>query len=334
MWVRQDPPVINVDNKPTEKVEPEGSRFAGCTWKYTTTDTEIAWDARYVDHGYEWYNVKMKPVFDRPPIVLNPPLRYKVTATASHSGTSQEPSPGSVLLQRHLRSLTLLSIRAWVYGPEHQGMDDQSPGRLSRGGHLQDIRRLVELRILQCDLDLQGGAGQCRHAPRRRGRAAHGDLPGPGSGAGRYFFPGDLPGQRPVKCSVNAQYRMEVKGGRAFWNCYEGGAEKLKLFVLDWNRLADYQEDVIVAFLAAVLIKHCGHYWENALGAARLNQAEAYSLKLALDQGAMHLNNVAGGLTTSVKTPLGTAVAAAKGGSWLPTTPPTTSPPSAPMRRR
>ena len=28
----------------------------------------------------------------------------------------------------------------------------------------------------------------------------------------------------------------------------------------------------------------------------------------------MHLNNVAGGLTTSVKTPLGTAVAAAQGG--------------------
>ena len=64
------------------------------TWKYTITDTEIAWDARYVDHDYEWYKVKMKTVFDRPPIVLNPPLRYKVTATASHSGNSKEYGPG------------------------------------------------------------------------------------------------------------------------------------------------------------------------------------------------------------------------------------------------
>ena len=59
------------------------------------------------------------------------------------------------------------------------------------------------------------------------------------------------------------------------------------------------------------------------MGADRLNQADAYSLKLALDQGAMHLNNVAGGQTTSVKTPLGTAVAAAKGGfliAYNPTT--------------
>jgi len=50
------------------------------------------------------------------------------------------------------------------------------------------------------------------------------------------------------------------------------------------------------------------------MGAARVNQADAYRLTLALYQGAMHLNNVAGGQTTSVKTPLGTAVAADRGG--------------------
>jgi hypothetical protein len=47
-----------------------------------------------VDHEYEWYDVTLKTVFNRPPIVLNPPLRYKITATASHSGTHNQGSIG------------------------------------------------------------------------------------------------------------------------------------------------------------------------------------------------------------------------------------------------
>jgi len=93
VWVRQEPPIINVNNDPTDWVATE-PRFLGSHGEYTVNETEITYHERWVDHGVEWYDVTLKTKFDRPPLVLNPPLRYKITATASHSGTHNYGSIG------------------------------------------------------------------------------------------------------------------------------------------------------------------------------------------------------------------------------------------------
>ena len=94
VWVRQEPPIINVNGDPTYWESPPGDRFAGSYGQHTVTETKIAYRERWVDHGYEWYDLTFRTKFDRPPIVLNPPLRYKMAATASHSGTHNQGAIG------------------------------------------------------------------------------------------------------------------------------------------------------------------------------------------------------------------------------------------------
>ena len=94
VWVRQDAPVINVNNDPTFYEAPEGDRFEGSFWEYTVDETAISYEERYVDHGSEWYHITLRSEFDRPPLVINPPLRYKLKAHTSHSATKTEGAEG------------------------------------------------------------------------------------------------------------------------------------------------------------------------------------------------------------------------------------------------
>jgi hypothetical protein len=95
VWVRQEPPVVNVNNDPLyyEYGEP---RFEGSFTAYTVNETAISMRTRYVDHGTEWYSVTINSKFDRPPLVLNPGLRYKVNGTFSNSGTLNLGSVGAM----------------------------------------------------------------------------------------------------------------------------------------------------------------------------------------------------------------------------------------------
>jgi hypothetical protein len=94
VWVRQDDPIINVNNDPTFWEAPEGDRFDGSFWEYIVDETAIIYEERYVDHGYEYYHITLRSEFDRPPLVVNPPLRYKLTARAGHAATKAEGAEG------------------------------------------------------------------------------------------------------------------------------------------------------------------------------------------------------------------------------------------------
>jgi hypothetical protein len=94
VWVRQDDPVINVNNDPTFWEAPEGDRFDGSFWEYIVDETAIIYEERYVDHDTEYYHITLRSEFDRPPLVVNPPLRYQITGRAGHSATKTEGAEG------------------------------------------------------------------------------------------------------------------------------------------------------------------------------------------------------------------------------------------------
>jgi len=84
-WIRQDQVVINAANAPLEVHAPE-ERWKGSFTKWGMDETSFTYQERYVEHGNEWYNVSITCNLDRPPLVLMPGTRYKVTATCSHGG--------------------------------------------------------------------------------------------------------------------------------------------------------------------------------------------------------------------------------------------------------
>ncbi len=322
VWVRQDPPVINVNNDPTEYVEPAGSRFAGSYWKYTITDTEIAWDARYVDHDYEWYKVKMKTVFDRPPIVLNPPLRYKVTATASHSGTSQEPSPGfqfwynspggSFIEPNEVLpyypfdpKFTGLSSKDWMINP---------PAALHEGATFKIYASWWN--CYPCNVTWTYRAEPANAVPRLGVEVVQPIViyQGQEKAPGDTFFPETCPAANSQMLGDCSPYKIWFKerAGPTISACQCSG--KI-LTVVELLELSEEKYGAL-AYLLRCQNGAALRVWVegSAMGAARLNQSNTNRLALALDQGAMHLKNMAGDLTTSIKTPLGTAVAAAQGG--------------------
>ncbi len=85
VWVRQEPAVVNANNDPLEVTAPE-PRWAGSFSKMTVGENSLSTQEKYVEHGKQYYDFTITCKFDTPPLVLNPGLRYKVTATCSHSG--------------------------------------------------------------------------------------------------------------------------------------------------------------------------------------------------------------------------------------------------------
>lgn len=94
VWVRQADPVINANNDPLRIEPPPDDRFAGSFTQYTVEENVIAVEERYVDHGYEFFHITLRSEFDRPPLVINPPLRYQLTAFAGHSASKAENVQG------------------------------------------------------------------------------------------------------------------------------------------------------------------------------------------------------------------------------------------------
>ncbi len=93
VWVRQEPAVVNAHGDPLEYIYPD-PRFEGSFDLYYVAETDIGLETRFVDHGYEHYHVWLDSVFARPPLVLNPPLRYTIAAEFSHGGSNQEGAAG------------------------------------------------------------------------------------------------------------------------------------------------------------------------------------------------------------------------------------------------
>jgi len=92
VWVR-NAAIVNANKDPLEVVSTE-ARFEGSFSKITVSETGFSTQERYVDHGYEYYDVTIKCNFETPPQVLNPGLRYKVRANFSHGGTYVEGGEG------------------------------------------------------------------------------------------------------------------------------------------------------------------------------------------------------------------------------------------------
>ncbi len=93
VWVRQEPAVVNVNNDPLEAPAPE-PRFAGSYLRFSVAETSISSQEAYVDHGETWYEVTIACQFERPPLVLTPDTRYRVTATCTHEGTPNRGAEG------------------------------------------------------------------------------------------------------------------------------------------------------------------------------------------------------------------------------------------------
>lgn len=86
VWVRQEPAVVNVNKDQLEFVSTE-QRWIGSSSKMTPAETSFITQERYVEHDVEFYNLTVTCSFERPPLVLNPGVRYKVKVSFSHGGT-------------------------------------------------------------------------------------------------------------------------------------------------------------------------------------------------------------------------------------------------------
>jgi hypothetical protein len=93
VWVRQPDPVVNPHNASLgfEQSEP---RFAGSYTIMTVSETRFTTHERWVDHEFEWYDLKITCSFDTPPLVLNPGLRYRIEAHFTHGGTHTQGGEG------------------------------------------------------------------------------------------------------------------------------------------------------------------------------------------------------------------------------------------------
>lgn len=60
----------------------------------TVSETRCTTRERYVEHGFEWYDLKITCNFDTPPAVLNPGLQYKIEANFTHEGTNTQGGEG------------------------------------------------------------------------------------------------------------------------------------------------------------------------------------------------------------------------------------------------
>jgi hypothetical protein len=58
------------------------------------SETTFTTHQAYVDHGFEWYDLKITCQFDTPPPVMVPSRVYAVTAHMSHDGTNTQGGEG------------------------------------------------------------------------------------------------------------------------------------------------------------------------------------------------------------------------------------------------
>jgi hypothetical protein len=321
IWVRQDPPIININNDPTywETTEP---RFEGSYGEYTITETEIAYHERWVDHGNEWYDVTLKTVFDRPPIVLNPPLRYKIKATASHSGAH---NTGSIGMQFWYSSpygaiiepeevLGYYPFDAWWDGTFDKEWMINPPAIIGEG----DTFELAAgwWNCPPCNVTWIYKAEPANAVPRLGVEVVQPTVKYRGEEVppGETFFPETCPAtnsQLAESYFCIDEIELMKPIANAYMDCVAENADQrlwTLLLVID----EEWAEKAIVLIYSYELVENC-EYTGPESNANLLSQEDDYLLELALKEGAVQLHNEAGGQTVSVDTQLGTAVAAMQG---------------------
>jgi len=336
VWVRQDQPIININDDPTawDATEP---RFAGSYGQYTITETEIAYHERWVDHEYEWYDVTIRTKFDRPPLVLNPPLRYKITAAASHSGTHNQGSIGyqfwysspyaAVIEPKEV--LGYYPFDAWWDGTSSKEWMIDPPAILGEGDSFEISAGWWN--CPPCNVMWTYKAEPANAVERLGVEVVQPTVKYQGEEVppGKTFFPKTCPGtttQADWPCDAEIEMELWVESeepevseklANAYFECILDKAPKFLLFL----SMVDFREDiiedlemkrVIINIVAYKLVDQCD-YKESKSDADRLAQADEGQIDLMMDQGAMHLSNMFGGQTISVDTPLGAASTASRG---------------------
>lgn len=86
VWVRQEPAVINPEKQPLGWDYGADQRRKNSFVAWEVNENSFASRQRYQEDENIWYdNVVVRVTFERPPIVLNPELRYALGAAFSHS---------------------------------------------------------------------------------------------------------------------------------------------------------------------------------------------------------------------------------------------------------
>lgn len=101
-WVRVGQPVVNASGARVEYrgggADPDffpEERFKGTSVIYRVGETSFSVADRWQDRDYVAWNVTITCDFDDPEAVLIPGEEHDLTATFSHGGTAEEPTPGA-----------------------------------------------------------------------------------------------------------------------------------------------------------------------------------------------------------------------------------------------
>lgn len=329
IWVRQEPAVINANNDPL-RYDATEDRFKGTFTEYTVGETNIGMHDRYVDHGWEGYNVTINSLFDRPPIVLNPPLRYKIRASFSHDGI-HNPGSGSVGAQFWYSSdWGILEPSNEVLG--YYPFDDWWDGTSSKEWMLSAPPATREGETFEVSAGWWNCApcnvtwtykAEPANAVERLGVevvqpvVSYQDEEVP---PGETYFPETCPDSTSRAATTDCSYQQEMEErAEVLFKCLEGlgGRERLMLLLQLVRLQKDPDDDtfiklVIVLIADVKLAENCG-YKVGSSHVYQQEQGNAYQLDLTLEQGAMLLDNVLDGQTIGVNTPLGTVAAATQG---------------------
>lgn len=85
VWVRQDPAIVNPENLALGWDYGQDARRNTSFVKWQVSESSFTSQQRYQEDENVWYDdVVFHVAFERPPIVLNPQLRYALGATFSH----------------------------------------------------------------------------------------------------------------------------------------------------------------------------------------------------------------------------------------------------------
>ena len=315
IWVRQDDPLINAGNDPLryEYTEP---RFAGSFTQYSVGETGIAMETRYVDHDDEWYHVTLTSTFDRPPLVINPPLRYKIAANFAHSGAHKYGSVGAQFWYSSggatIEPREVLAYYPWnanFDGTSHKEWMINPPAALHEGATFEitagwwncaPCNVTWTYRAEPANAVTQLGVEVVQPLVKYQGE----EMP-----PGTTYFADTCPGTaRNASAACLNTHELSDKA-RVALECIRDKERRLLIF-LDFIELpekSDFQsvKEAILQMATIELAQSCGYTTAGA--------GEAYRLDLVLEQGALLLQNVAGGQTTAVATPLGTSTAAGRG---------------------